>query len=107
MFGTVQRLLSPALVARDRDDADQRPLPSVLEADLSNGYVEAAAKPVLQTAQYLTLILERLRMGDVELKREEPNGDGSSGHDAVYTRTSWATFSVANSSITSPCLMSP
>ena len=59
------------LFGRERYNADDGALPDVLMIELRNGDVEFDALLVLQAAQNLPLILERLRISKVQLQRKQ------------------------------------
>src|SRR5271154_4356391 len=56
-----------------RDDADHRPLPHIMILQLRHRNIELAAQFVFQAAQHLPLVLQRLRVGNVQLEGEETN----------------------------------
>jgi hypothetical protein len=92
----LQGLARVLFVGSDGGDADRGALPYVLVIGFGNGDIEFGAEPVLEAADDHALVFERLRMGDVDLEREQGDGD---------YRTP-ATFSVMKASMTSPSLRS-
>src|SRR5271168_4530978 len=56
-----------------RDDADHRPLPHIMMLQLRHCNIELAAQLVFQAAKHLPLVLQRLRVGNVQLEGEETN----------------------------------
>ena len=86
---------------RDGDDAEPGALPEILMRDLGDGDVELP-QPILHPPQHHALVLQRLRIGQVEL-------DASSRRPPIMCRTAYAvcaTRSIVNTSMTSPTLMS-
>src|SRR6266851_6233942 len=59
------------LFIRYRDDPDHRPLPRVVMLQLRHRHVEVPAQLILQAAQNLPLVLQRLRVRDVQLEGEQ------------------------------------
>src|ERR1017187_8294478 len=58
-------------VARNTHHADTRSLPQFLMLEFGDSHVKARAQTILQTAQHLPLVFERLRISDVNFQREE------------------------------------
>src|SRR2546430_11145288 len=56
---------------RNRDNPDDRSLPGVLMLQLRHGHIEIPPQLILQAAQNLPLVLERLRVRDMQLEGEQ------------------------------------
>src|SRR5260370_4677526 len=67
----LQRFLQVLLFIRYRDDPDHRPLPRVVMLQFRHRHVEVPAQLILQAAQNLPLVLQRLRVRDVQLEGEQ------------------------------------
>src|SRR2546425_12810206 len=72
----LQGFLDVALFVRERDDADDRALPHIVVIELRHRHVEMTAQTVLQAAEHLPLVLQRLRIGDVQLEGEQADWHG-------------------------------
>ena len=62
------------LFGREGDDADHRPLPDILMIQFRNRNIELKPQLVLQAAQHLALILQRLRIGNMQFQSEQSYG---------------------------------
>jgi hypothetical protein len=56
------------------NDADDGGLPDVMEVHFGNGDIEFAAKAIFEAAKDLTLVLERVGVGEAEFESEEAYG---------------------------------
>src|SRR5262249_55128246 len=83
-------------VVPGRRDADHRPLPGVLSADLRRRHVEAIAQPSDPRGDEAALLLERVRAVDVQLDDRRPDDHVSAGRVST----------ISKGSITSPTLTS-
>jgi hypothetical protein len=57
----------------DADYANRRTIPHRAGVEFGDGNIEGGAQAILQTAQHLPFILERLRRFDVKLEGEKSN----------------------------------
>ena len=58
-------------IVREADDADLRALPGILPVQFGDGHIEFPPQPVLQAAQHLPLVFERMRIGNVDFQGEQ------------------------------------
>ena len=65
----LERVLHEAGLIGQRHDSDSEALPEILMLDFGDGHVKFFAQAILQAAQYLTLILERMCFRKVNLER--------------------------------------
>jgi hypothetical protein len=61
-------------VAPEAHPAHKRPLPQLLVTENRDGHIELPTKPVFQAADYLPLVLQGTRCGDVDFQGEETDG---------------------------------
>src|SRR5690349_6490200 len=71
MQNLLQHFIHVLLFVRNRYHAHHRPLPRAVMFELRHRYVKFSPQPVFQAAQHLPLVLQRLRVGDVQLKGEQ------------------------------------
>jgi hypothetical protein len=70
----LQRFFHVLLRIGESDDADGGGLPDVVEVHFSYGDVEFAAEAVLEAANDLALILERVGVWEPEFESKQANG---------------------------------
>ena len=63
--------------ATDAGDRQLRPLPQVVVVDLGDCGAEAVAQVVPRRAQVMALALQRARLGEVQLDREDRDEAGA------------------------------
>src|SRR5208283_4372036 len=69
----LQHLGDVLLFIRYRDQSDHGALPGIHEIQLRHRDVKVRAQAILQTAQHLALVLQGLRIGDVQFQRQQSN----------------------------------
>ena len=82
-LGLVEQALDLAMLARDTGHGDARTLPDVVVVHLRNGRTDPPRELRLRRAQVHPLLLQRVRLGKVELAREDP--DPAARHIPIQT----------------------
>src|SRR6516164_2088438 len=63
-----------------RHHADDRTLPGILKIQFRNGYIKMRSQAIFQAAQNLPLVLERVRLRNMQFQGEQSNG-----HDRPFS----------------------
>src|SRR6266516_2577946 len=85
-LGLVEQPLDLPVLARDTRSRDARALPDIVVVDLRDGRADAVLELRLRGAKVLALFLQRVRLREVELARE--NSDPAARHAAIQPDSS-------------------
>src|ERR1035438_5821180 len=88
------------MVARNSHGRDQGPLPEILIIDLGHRHVELAAETIFQALDSVTLVFERMRLGELQLQGQDTDGRHSSG--SKRQAAGWSETTAAEGSVLPP-----
>src|ERR1035438_2606138 len=95
------------MVARNRYGRYQRTLPEILIIDLGHRHVKLAAETILQALDSVTLVFERMRLGELQLQGQDTDGRHSSGSRRQAAGCSETTAAAGSVLPPAACLLPP
>ena len=102
-LGLVEETLDLAMLAGDTRDGETRALPHVVVVDLGDGGADAVLELGLRGAHEMPLLLQRVRLREVQLARQ--HADETAGHLLIQAQTTRSMISAPSRTIPATSLL--